>query len=322
MDSLHRTVRNGAVELHTSAHGDGPVILCVHGWPELAHSWRHQVRHFAGRGWRVVTMDERGYGESSRPEPVEAYTLRELCADVAAVAGAWSEEPVILFGHDWGAPIVHHTALLHRERVRAVAGLSVPYAPPGEQSFVELAAQLYAGRFFYQLYFQRPGVAEAELEADVRGALRRIYYSLSGDAPLDDWIRERPATDTLLQGLVDPDPFPSWMTPEDLDVYVRAFEAGGFRGPIHRYRAQALDVPQLAAYRGRTLAQPTCFIGGERDPIRHFVPGVEDLYADPGAALDDFRGSTIVPGAGHWVQQEAPEAVNAALERFLAGIDA
>ena len=189
---------------------------------------------------------------------------------------------------------------------------------PGPRSLLDVAAQLYAGRFFYQLYFQEEGVVEAEVGADYRGALRRIYYSLSGDAPLDDWIRERPATESLLQDKVDPDPFPAWMSEADLDVYVKAFEAGGFRGPINRYRAQRLDVAEREAVRGQNLKQPSCFIGGERDAIRHFIPGVEDLYAAPGAYLDDFRGTTIIPEAGHWVQQEAPEAVNAALEAFLA----
>jgi pimeloyl-ACP methyl ester carboxylesterase len=315
-----RTVRNGDVELNTIAEGEGPVILCVHGWPELSYSWRHQQRHFAERGWRVVAMDVRGYGESSKPEGIEAYTMREIASDVAAVAAAWSDEPVVLFGHDWGAPIVYATTLLHPERVRAVAGLSVPYSPFSEISFLDLAEQIYGDRFFYQLYFEEPGVVEAEVEADLRGALRRIYHALSGDAPQDTWLRDRPNTETLLEGLEDPDPFPAWMSEADLHVYVRAFEAGGFRGPINRYRAQRLDVEQLAPIRGKTIPQPACFIGGERDAVRHFVPG-GDLYEDPGAALDDFRGATIIPGVGHWVQQEAPEAVNAALEAFLEGLD-
>ena len=313
-----KTVRNGDVEIHSFATGEGPVILCVHGWPELSYSWRHQIAHFAERGYRVVAMDVRGYGASSKPDAIAAYTMRALASDVVAVARAWSEEPVILFGHDWGAPVVYNTALLHPDAIRAVAGLSVVYAPPAEFSLLDVAAQLYAGRFFYQLYFQEEGVVEAEVGADYRGALRRIYYSLSGDAPLDDWIRERPATESLLQDKVDPDPFPAWMSEADLDVYVKAFEAGGFRGPINRYRAQRLDVAELEAVRGQNLKQPSCFIGGERDAIRHFIPGVEDLYAAPGAYLDDFRGTTIIPKAGHWVQQEAPDAVNAALEAFLA----
>lgn len=314
------SVNNGAITLNTFAQGEGPVILCVHGWPELWYSWRHQMDYFAARGFRVVAMEVRGYGASSKPHAIDAYTMRELASDVAAVARSYSDDPVILFGHDWGAPIVYNTTLLYPESIRAVAGLSVPYMPPGPGSFLDMARQIYAERFFYQLYFQDEGRVEAEVEADFRTALRKIYFSLSGDAPVDDWLRVRPNTETLLQGMQDPDPFPSWMTEADLQVYVDAFEAGGFRGPINRYRAQRFDPEQLESIHAKTIVQPACFIGGERDAVRHFIPG-GDLYADPGVALDDFRGSTIIPGIGHWVQQEAPEATNAALDAFVSGLE-
>ena len=311
------TVENGEISLWVASQGEGPVILCVHGWPELWYSWRHQMAYFAERGHRVAAMDVRGYGGSSKPHAIAAYTLRELASDVAAVARHLSPEPVILLGHDWGAPIVYATTLLHPGAVRAVAGLSVPFTPPGPQSFLDLAERLFANRFFYQLYFQEEGVAEAELEADIPTALRKIYFSLSGEAPPDMWLQERPATETLLQRLEAPDPFPGWMTPEDLATYADAFEAGGFRGPLNRYRAQRLDPEQLSAVHGLRLKQPTCFIAGERDPVRRFAPD-GDFYARADASADDFRGTTIVPNAGHWVQQEAPEAVNKALETFVA----
>lgn len=315
----HTTERHGDIELRVAIQGDGPVILCVHGWPELWYSWRHQMTYFAQRGYRVVAMDVRGYGGSSKPHPISAYTMRELASDVAAVAQHISDEPVILFGHDWGAPIVYNTALLHPETIRAVAGLSVPFMPQGEGSMLDLMRQLYAGKFFYQLYFQAEGVVEAEVEADFSAALEKIYFSLSGDAPLDHFIRERAPTQTLLEGTVVPSPFPEWMQPADLTVYVDAFTAGGFRGPINRYRAQVHDPEQLASIRGSTIVQPACFIGGERDAVRHFIPG-GDLYADPGAALVDFRGATLIHGVGHWVQQEAPAQTNQALEAFVQGL--
>ena len=200
-----------------------------------------------------------------------------------------------------------------------MAGLSVPYLPDGEVGTLDLFRGLYAERFFYQLYFQAEGVVEAEVEADMETALRKIYFSLSGDAPLDDWLKNKPADASLLDEMVDPRPFPEWMSEEDLKVYVDAFAAGGFRGPINRYRAQDLDVDESGPVQGRSVDQPACFVGGERDAVRHFVPGM-DLYADPGAACSDFRGSTIIAGAGHWVQQEAAEATNEALQRFLDGL--
>ena len=315
------TVHRGDIALNVAVEGEGPLILCVHGWPELWYSWRHQMAHFAARGYRVAAMDVRGYGGSSKPHAIAAYTMREIAADVSAVieALAGPEGSAILFGHDWGAPIVWNTAVLHPGKVRAVAGLSVPFVPASPASLVDALRVMYAGRFFYQLYFQAEGVVEAEVEADMRTALRRIYYTISGNAPLNAWLAPKPADARLLDGMVDPDPFPAWMSEADLQVYVSAFEAGGFRGPINRYRAQVLDPAELADIHGKPVTQPACFIGGGNDAVRAFVPGI-DLYADPGANCLDYRGTTIIPGIGHWVQQEAPDAVNAALEAFVAAL--
>lgn len=314
-------VRNGEVELNVGIAGDGPLILCVHGWPELWYSWRHQLRHFATLGFKVAALDVRGYGDSSRPHPVSAYTMRNIAADVAAVIDALGNGPTILFGHDWGAPIVWNTSLLYPGKVRAVAGLSVPYMPRGERSFLKLVEQVYEGKFFYQLYFQQEGVAEAEFEKDVRAALRRIYYSASGNFRADQagaFSTKAPGAG-FLDGLPNPQPFPSWMSEADLDVFTSAFERSGFRGPLNRYRAQHQDFEELAELKGARITQPACFIGGERDPVRRFVPGI-DLYERAGDHLADFRGATIIPGVGHWVQQEAPDETNRALEAFVRGL--
>jgi pimeloyl-ACP methyl ester carboxylesterase len=315
------TVSNGDVSLNVAVAGEGPLILCVHGWPELWYSWRHQIAHFAQLGFKVAAMDVRGYGGSSKPYPVEAYSMRNLAGDVAAVIDALGGGSAILFGHDWGAPIVWNTALMHAGKVRAVAGLSVPYMPRGQQSFLNLAEQIYAGRFFYQLYFQKEGVAEAEFEADVRNALRRTYYAASGDFRAEHagaFLSKGPQS-TFLEGLPDPQPFPSWMSETDLDVFTDAFEKSGFRGPLNRYRAQNIDFEESADLAGKPITQPACFIAGERDPVRNFIPGM-DLYAQPGMFCTDFRGATLIPNVGHWVQQEAPEATNAALDAFVRGL--
>ena len=313
------TVDNGPIKLNVAVKGNGPLIVCVHGWPELWYSWRWQMEHFAARGFRVAALDVRGYGGSSKPLEVAAYSMVNLASDVVAVIDHFEADQAILFGHDWGAPIVWNTSLLHPQRIRAVAGLSVPYMPRGEMSFIELAKILYKDRFFYQLYFQKEGPPEAEFEADIPGALRKVYYSASGDVVRGGLLADKGPDAGMLEGMPDPDPFPAWMSPADLSVYVEAFTAGGFRGPFNRYRAQNIDFADLAAYAGRQIAQPACFVAGERDPVRHFVGGT-DLYASPGAACADFRGSTIIPKVGHWVQQEAPEATNAALEAFVRGL--
>jgi pimeloyl-ACP methyl ester carboxylesterase len=318
--SEERFVEHGDVTLRVEVTGTGPTILCIHGWPELAHSWRHQVAYFADRGYRVAALDVRGYGGSSVPSAIDRYTLRELAGDVATVAAALDDEPVVLFGHDWGAPIAWHAAIRYPETVRAVAGLSVPHTPPLPISLIDLFDQLYADRFFYMLHFQEPGVAEAEFEADLRAALKQVFFALSGAAPVDSLLATGPRGAPFLAQLPQPPEGPlPFLDDDDLDVYVEAFSRTGMTGAFNRYRAVPLDVTTSADIVGATVGQPSCFIGGERDPVRSMIPGV-DGYADPGAGCTDFRGSTIVPEAGHWVQQEAPAAVNAVLEDFLASL--
>jgi pimeloyl-ACP methyl ester carboxylesterase len=313
-------IQTNGISLRAAVEGDGPLVIMVHGFPEIWYSWRHQIKAVAQAGYRVVALDVRGYGGSDKPHEVEAYDMATLMADVLGVIDAFGEQTAILVGHDWGAPICWNTAALHADRVAAVAGLSVPYRRRGETSAIELWRRIYKERFFYQLYFQAEGVAEAELEADVRTSLRKFYYAVSGDAPsLDSWL-QRPAGATLLEGLPDPETLPAWLTQEDLDYYASNFEAGGFRGPINRYRNQERDFANLPEMGMRPVAQPSCFIAGSRDLVRHFVPGY-DLYADVAVNCTDLRFSRIIDGAGHWVQQEAPDEATAMLLAFLASLD-
>ena len=230
------TVHNGPIALNVAVKGEGKLIVCVHGFPELWYSWRHQIDRFSARGYRVAALDVRGYGGSSKPSEISAYSMRNLTADVAAVIDRLGNGAAVLFGHDWGAPIVWNTALIYPEKVTAVAGLSVPYVPRGERSFIKLARSIYAGRFFYQLYFQQEGVAEAEFESDIPTALRKLYFAASGEGPLDALLAMKPADAKLLDGMADPRPFPAWMSEAELKVYADAFQAGGFRGPLNRYR--------------------------------------------------------------------------------------
>jgi pimeloyl-ACP methyl ester carboxylesterase len=149
--------------------------------------------------------------------------------------------------------------------------------------------------------------------------LRKAYFALSGAAPLNKWLEHKPADAKLLDGMTDPQPFPDWMSDKDLQVYVEAFRVGGFRGPLNRYRAQYIDFNEMARFAGKPVTQPSYFVAGERDAVRSFVPGM-DLYANPGIACTDFRGSVILPGIGHWVQQESPAETNATLLGFLKGL--
>jgi len=315
-----RNLAVNGISLRAAVEGDGPLVILVHGWPELWYSWRHQIAPIAQAGYRVVAPDLRGYGGSDKPQDVEAYDMVSMMADVIGIIDAFGERSAILVGHDWGAPICWNTAALHAGRISAVVALSVPYRKRGKVSGIEFWRRMYGDRFFYQLYFQTEGVAESELEADVRTSLRKIYFALSGDAPsLDNWL-QRPAGGTLLEALPNPQSFPSWLMPEDLDYFTANFEASGVRGPINRYRNQERDFVNLPDMGVRPVAQPSCFIAGSKDIVRRFVPG-HDLYDDVATNCTDLRLARIIDGAGHWVQQEAPRDVNAALLEFLASLD-
>jgi len=313
-------VEANGIRLRVALSGEGPLIVLVHGWPESWFSWRHQIPVLAAAGYRVAAPDVRGYGGSDKPQPIEAYAIKEMCADVAGLIAALGEARAILIGHDWGAPIVWNTALFHPEKVRAVAGLSVPHTGRGPAPRIEFFRKIYKDRFFYQLYFQAPGVAEAELEADVRTSLRKVYYWASGEGFKAGLWFSKPADARLLAGLADPDPFPAWLTPADLDYYVGEFQRSGFRGPLNRYRTAELDFAQMAEVADQRIEQPAAFIAGSLEPVLRFVPGV-DLIETMRGRVSDLRLIRLIEGAGHWVQQERPAEVNAALIEFLRGLD-
>lgn len=320
MTRTTRLIETNGVRLFAVIEGQGPLVVLIHGFPETWYSWRHQIGPLAGAGFRVCALDVRGYGGSDKPHPVAAYTIEALIGDVVGVIDALSpQDPAILIGHDWGAPIVWNTALTRKNRVRAVAGLSVPYLGVPSMPAIDYYRAVFTarGRFFYQVYFQDEGVAEAELERDVRASLRRFLYAISGDAPDGAWPKDKAHGDPLLYRLTDPDRFPAWLTQADEDVYVEAFTASGFRGPLNRYRNAHADFAFLSRFAGQTVDQPSLFIGGSRDLVLKMTPGL-DWQAVLRSQLTDLRGLHVLDGCGHWTQQERPSDVNALLLAWLA----
>lgn len=317
-----RTIDTGRAKLRAAVEGEGPLVVMVHGFPESWYSWRHQIGPIAAAGYQVAAIDVRGYGGSDKPHPVEAYSMEELTGDVAGVAEAMAPGgKAILIGHDWGAPIVWNTALTRPDVISAVAGLSVPYAGVPKRPFTDIFKEAFTdkGHFFYQAWFQNVGPPEAEAEADVRGFLRKFYYGISGDAPDGTWpVKKHGAT--LLEGMVDPDPFPAWLTPEDLDYYVAEFEASGLRGPINRYRNHERDFAWLQAFKDRKIEQPSLLIGGDRDPAFNGFGRIPDPSALMRQHVTDLRGAHVLPGVGHWTQQERPAEVTAILLDWLKGL--
>ncbi len=320
--SEFRNIQVADVRLRAAVQGDGPLVVMVHGFPESWYSWRHQMNPVADAGFTACAIDVRGYGGSDKPPAVADYRMERMIADVTGVIEALSGDGRgILVGHDWGAPIVWNSALVRPDRVRAVCALSVPHLGPATRPFTEIFDEIFTkrGRFFYQAYFQKSGEPEAEAEADPRAFLRKFYYALSGDAPDGTWPAHKTADQRLLDGLVDPEPFPAWLAPADLDYYVGEFKRSGFRGPINRYRNHERDFDYLGAFRDRKITQPALFIGGGRDLAFNML-GRGDPIALMRQHVTDLRGADVLDGCGHWTQQERPAEVNARLIEWLRSL--
>lgn len=309
-----RIVDTGELSLRCAiegpSDGKGPLVILVHGFPESWYSWRHQLAPLAEAGFTACAIDVRGYGGSDKPHQVEAYAMEHIVGDLVGLRKALSPgEPAILLGHDWGAPIVWNSALTHPEHFRAVAGLSVPFAGVPHRPFTEVFHEHFTskGKYFYQEYFQEPGVAEAEAEKDPRDWVHRMMYSISGDVPPGAYW-DKPYGATFLEGLPDPKPVP-WLTDEDLDYYEGEFKNSGFRGPLNRYRNHERDFEWLQQWKGKRIEQPAIFIGGTRDPATYLFGAVEDPIALMKMFAPKVEGH-ILEGVGHWTQQERPAEVN------------
>ncbi len=319
--SHSHVVRVGDHRIHCVEAGDGPLVLLVHGFPESWYSWRHQIPALAAAGYRTVAIDVRGYGRSSKPLAVDDYRMVRLVADNVGLVSALGAETATIIGHDWGAPIAWNSAMLRPDVFTAVAGLSVPFAPPSDVRPLAAMRAMAGDEEFYIEYFQEPGRAEAEIEADVRDWLLGFMFSGSGDAPLPDpskgTIATIPRGALMKDRFSRPDVLPPWLTEEDLDVYTDEFEHSGLRGPLNRYRNVDRDFEDLAAFRGARIDVPALFIGGDRDgPTVWGAPAIAAFDR----TLPRLHRSIVLDGCGHWTQQERPGQVNEALVDFLGSL--
>jgi pimeloyl-ACP methyl ester carboxylesterase len=318
----HRIVETNGIRMHLAECGVGPLVLLCHGFPESWYSWRHQLQALAEAGFHAVAPDMRGYGETDRPQEIDKYTLLHLVGDMVGVLDALGSDKAVIAGHDWGAPVAWHSALLRPDRFRAVIGLSVPFwqrlpfPPTSVMSQTDDA-------LFYQLYFQDPGVAEAEFERDVRATIRSLLYSASGDAPR----RETPGGEVgmvrrkggFLSQLVNPTSLPPWLTDADVDFYVKEFTRTGFRDGLNWYRNIDCSWELLAPFAGAQVRVPALYIAGDRDLVVAFR-GMNLILANLPNSVPQLRATVMLPGCGHWTQQERPQEVNAAILDFLRGL--
>ncbi|HLW24609.1 MAG TPA: alpha/beta hydrolase [Steroidobacteraceae bacterium] len=315
----HRIIETNGIRMHIAEQGEGPLVLLCHGFPESWYSWRHQLQALADAGFRAVAPDMRGYGTTDRPDPIESYTLLHLVGDVVGLLDALGADTAIIAGHDWGAPVAWHAALLRPDRFRAVIGLSVPYLPRTAVRPTSAMPQNEHAQF-YQLYFQAAGTAEAELERDPRLSIKSILCSASGESsersPPDRALGMVPRSGGFLSGLPNPTALPSWLSESDLDFYASEFARTGFRGALNWYRNIDLNWSLLAAWTGARVSVPALYIAGERDLVVRFA-GVKKLLPHLRTFVPQLRATIMLPGCGHWTQQERPQAVNAAMLEFL-----
>lgn len=314
-----RMIKANGINLRIAEMGKGPLVLFVHGWPESWYSWRHQLPAVAAAGYRAVALDMRGYGKSDKPKAVEDYDIHHVTADLVGVLDALGEKTAVLVGHDWGAIVTWQAMLLHPNRFTALVAMSVPYSGRGNASIVQNLQRAMGDNFYYILYFQEPGVAEKEFDADPRAILSRLY--LSPDSPREAPVVTDPkrAAGGWIPRLGAPKGLPTWLTQADLDYYVNEFKTAGFRGGINYYRNFHRNwetTPQLADAK---VNAPVLFIAGEKDSVIRGATA-EGLTTSMKNVVPELRGVKLYPGAGHWVQQERAEEVNTAIVEFLKSI--
>jgi epoxide hydrolase A/B len=308
-------VEANGIRHHFVEKGTGPLVLMLHGFPETSHTWRHQIDAVAAAGYRAVAPDVRGYGETDAPREVKDYRLRILAADAVGIVEALGEKQAVIVGHDWGAAIAWECARMHPEVFRAVVAMSVPLMLRSPAPPTAILAKRFEGSFFYMLYFQEAERPEKELEADPRRTLRLIYLAASGEAATPgQGFAFKPPRAGLLEGMVDTQVLPPWLTEHDLDVLEAAFRRSGFGGPLNRYRAMDLDWAENEATADRPVPQPALFIAGDRDMTVVLAKNALERMQE---RVPQLRRVLMIPGAGHWIGEERPAEVNDALVAFL-----
>lgn len=313
-----RLVDTNGVTLRVTEAGDrgAPVVVLAHGFPELAYSWRHQIPVLADAGYHVLAPDQRGYGGSSRPPEIDDYDIVKLTGDIAGLLDDVGAETAVIVGHDWGSVVATNFPLLHPERVSACAALSVPPIPRSPAKPTEMWRNAFGENFFYILYFQEPGPADAELDGDPARTMRRLMGGMNSADSTNVFVQmATPGPEGFIDRLPEPDGRPEWITAEEVAHYVAEFTATGFTGGLNWYRNFDRNWELTETTPSQTIDVPTLFIGGTADPAMAMTP--RDRVTD--AVSGPYR-EVLIEGAGHWLQQERPDEVNSALVDFIGGL--
>ncbi len=312
MTGTSRFIETNGIRMHCVEAGSGPLVVLLHGFPESWHSWRHQLEPLAEAGFHAVAPDLRGYGQTDRPDALEAYDIFQLTGDVVGLVHAMGQESAVIVGHDWGALVTSYAALFRPDMFRAVALLSVPYSPRGPMNQTDWEQKRYPGKVFYQAQLRSAGSNEF-LMSDVRSSLLKGLYSLSGEAEGED--RWSPVRDPAApRGPSTTPQMPSWLNQADLDFLVKEYQRSGFTGGLNYYRNMDRNWALTPFLSGAKIMQPTLFIAGDRDPVIEFTRGAYDALEKN---VPNLKKHVLLPGVGHWTQQERPQEVNRLLIEFL-----
>jgi pimeloyl-ACP methyl ester carboxylesterase len=315
-----RDATANGIRIHYAELGTGPLVLLCHGFPEGWYSWRDQLHALARAGYRAVAPDMRGYGGTEAPAEISAYSIMDIVGDVIGLVAVLGEKQAVIIGHDWGANIAWHAALFRPDVFPAVAALSVPFRQRGPAPPLQMLHK--AGQLsHYWFHFQEPGVAEAEFERDIRTALRRVLYSISGDAPAETRRLTLQPGKGWLANTIDPERLPDWLSDADLDHMAAEFSRSGFRGGLNWYRNIDRNWELTAPWAGALIRQPALFIAGSADPVIALGSGASALQALE-TTVPGLRRKLLIDGAGHFIQQERPRLVNDVILEFLAELPA
>jgi pimeloyl-ACP methyl ester carboxylesterase len=325
-EPTQRIIESNGIHLNIAEKGSGPLVLLAHGFPESWYSWRHQIDALAAAGFHAVAPDMRGYGKTDQPEAIDQYTIFHLVGDMVGVLDALQAPRAVIVGHDWGATVAWQAALMRPDRFRAVVGLSVPFRPRGKMKPTSVMPRTENAQF-YQLYFQQPGLAEAELERDPHWTIRSMLFGASGDgiaaaraaaaasgkAPSLGMV---PNGGGFLQGPGAPAKLPPWLSEADINFYGTELKRSGFRGALNYYRNIDRNWELQGSLAGATVTIPALYVAGDHDFVVG-APGADQLLANLKTFVPTLQKIQMIPGCGHWTQQERPNEVNAAIIEFL-----
>src|SRR6202011_4745270 len=316
----HRMVETNGIRLHVAEQGEGPVVILCHGFPECWYSWLHHIRALAKAGFRAVAPDLRGYGRSDRPEEVEKYTILHDIGDIVGLGDALGAKQAVIAAHGVGAAIACNSAVRPPARFRAVIALSPPFRSRGfgDSGPPTTLMPQTENAVFYQLFFQNPA-AEAGLGRDLRLTFRYQFYTLSGDRPPPAGVGGLPPGMMLRKGgfMTDPPSLPAWVTESDIDVYVKEYARSGFHGPLAWWRNIDRGWELMAPFAGAAVTVPALYMAGERDFVG---PVFSQDIAKQSALVPKLRPPIMLPGCGHWTQQERAAEVSAAMIDFLRSL--